>query len=80
MEWETGAVVVSTRGRDQGRKMCVVGKKRGYVLVGDGKERPLERPKRKNPKHLEHTALQLSVAQMRSNRAVKQALKGNPEA
>ena len=49
---ERGRVVVSAAGRDKGRLLAVVGTKDGMVLVCDGKERPLHRAKRKNPRHL----------------------------
>ncbi len=75
MDWEIGAVAESLRGRDTGKRMCVVGTAEGFVLVCDGKERPLQRPKRKNPKHLKRENALLTAAQMRSNRAIKQALK-----
>lgn len=75
MEWQIGAVAESLCGRDKGKRMCVVGETAGFVLVCDGKERPLERPKRKNPKHLKREDQMLSADQMRSNRAIKQALK-----
>ena len=70
MEWEIGTVVYALRGRDRGKAMCVVDTCETRVFVCDGKERPLLKPKAKNPKHLQKTA-----AQMQSNRAIKQALK-----
>ncbi len=75
MDWKTGTVVRSLCGRDAGRLLCVVSADGTHVFVCDGKERPLDRPKRKNPKHLEKTAYVLTAEQMRSNRALKKALK-----
>jgi ribosomal protein L14E/L6E/L27E len=50
---EPGTVVTSVRGRDRGRSY-VVTKDLGerYVLVADGRVRTLERPKKKNVRHL----------------------------
>ena len=75
MEWKNGMVVRSLCGRDKDRLLCVCGKENGRMLVCDGKERPMNRPKRKNPKHLAPTKNSLTAEQMRSNRAIKQALK-----
>lgn len=75
MEWEQGTVVRSEKGRDKGKLLCVVGQAGARVLVCDGKERPLSKPKAKNPKHLTPQPKKLHMAQMRSDRAIKQALK-----
>lgn len=55
MEFELGSVVISRAGRDKGYFMAVVGEDKGFPLTADGKERPLDRPKKKNPKHLQRT-------------------------
>ena len=70
-----GKVVCSAAGRDKGRFMVVVGVNGDFPLVCDGKERPLERPKLKNPKHLQFTNLELEPQQYSSNRSLRRALK-----
>ena len=55
--------------------MVVVGEERGMLLVCNGKERPLERPKAKNLKHLSLTNSSLDNEQFSSNRALRKALK-----
>lgn len=80
MEWKQGMVVRSLRGRDKECFLCVVSVDENYVFVCDGKARPLERAKRKNPKHVEKTPYMLTSQDLQSNRAVKQALKKFPEA
>ena len=50
-----GSIVLATAGRDQEGLFFVVGESEGFLLLADGKNRTLEHPKRKNPKHL-HTA------------------------
>ena len=50
---EIGRIVTSTAGRDEGQAFVVVGRlDRKHVLVSDGNRRPLERPKKKNVRHL----------------------------
>lgn len=72
---QIGQVVKILAGRDAGKYAAVVDENDGCVFVCDGKERPLERSKRKNLKHIEPTALVLSTEQLQSNRALKKALK-----
>ncbi|MBR5234250.1 MAG: KOW domain-containing RNA-binding protein [Clostridia bacterium] len=45
------------------------------VYVCDGKERPVERPKKKNPLHLAKTRFVLSEENTATNRSLKKALK-----
>ena len=72
---EQGTVVMSTAGRDKGYLLCVVGEEDGYVLLCDGKERPLERPKRKNPRHIELLAQLPPITwELRGNQALRKAL------
>lgn len=70
-----GSVVISKAGRDKTKVMVVVEETENYLLVCDGKERPVERPKRKNPKHLKLTGLHLKAHQLETNRALRKALK-----
>lgn len=72
---EKGRVVRSLAGRDQNRLLAVMGEVDGLYLLCDGKERPLSRPKRKNPRHLLPTADHLTEAQMSTNRALRKALR-----
>ena len=56
-----GQLVISTRGRDAGTHYLIVALLDGeHVLVADGRKRSVERPKKKNRKHL---ALTLRVAE-----------------
>lgn len=47
-----GSIVLASAGRDQEGLFFVVGESDGFLLLADGKSRKLERPKRKNPRHL----------------------------
>ena len=73
--WGIGTVVESLAGRDKGYLLCVIGWEDGCVLVADGKERPLERPKKKNPNHLAPLLqLQALTWELRGNKALRKAL------
>ena len=75
MELEVGSVVFSKAGRDKGKLMSVVEVKENCVFVCDGKERPVERPKMKNLRHISITAKKLEKEQLCSNRRLKKALR-----
>lgn len=51
--FDVGRVVLSKQGHDKGRYFAVVGLvDEKYVLIADGETRRLEKPKRKQTKHL----------------------------
>ena len=71
----TGSVVRSTAGRDREKLLLVVGVTEAGVLVCDGKERPLERPKRKNPRHLAYVGDGQEILKAAvGNKALRRAL------
>ena len=51
-EFKISDVVKSTAGRDQGQLFYVVGADGRYLMLANGKDRTLERPKRKKCKHV----------------------------
>ena len=55
MNFSKGMIVLSKAGHDSGRLMLVTATDDSFVYVADGKERKLEKPKRKNPLHLSKT-------------------------
>ena len=69
-----GRIVCSKAGRDKGMFMVVVGCKEKALLVCDGKERPIERPKLKNIKHLAVTNSSLEEKQFATNRSLRRSL------
>ena len=69
-----GRIVCSKAGRDKGYFMVVVKQEGDFLLVCDGKERPLERPKRKNAKHLMFTNTVLENDSFKTNKHLKKAL------
>lgn len=72
---ERGTVVRSLAGRDSNRLLAVMQADEKSVLVCDGKERPIDRPKKKNLRHVEATGIILSGDSLATNRALKKALK-----
>ncbi len=74
MEIEVGRVVRSKAGHDSNDIFAVVGFDEKYIFISDGKERRVEKPKRKNPKHIEITSYVLSPEEMAANGRLKKAL------
>jgi len=71
---ETGRIVIASAGRDKDAYFVVTGESEGYVLLCDGKGRPFERPKRKNPRHIKPTDDSLPMEGIKTNRALRRAL------
>ena len=74
MDFKAGQVVKSAAGRDKGRLLAVIGEENGFVLVCDGRERPLERAKVKNPRHLEKTSMSIDAVSMAGNKILRKTL------
>lgn len=69
---EVGQLVTSKRGRDFGRKYVVVKfYDNGYADLVDGVVRKLDRPKRKNVKHLVIHATSLQLEEL-DNKAIRE--------
>ena len=71
-------VVISKAGRDKGYPLAVVGFDGDRVLVADGRERPLARPKKKNPMHLAATKKTVAVEGV-SDKALRRSLRTEAE-
>lgn len=71
---ERGTVVRSLAGRDREKLLAVIESDNNRVLLCDGKERPIDRPKSKNIRHVEPIGLTVTEAEMSTNRALKKAL------
>lgn len=74
MQLEAGQVVRVMAGHDKDSYMLVVGFESDRVLLCDGRQRPLERPKRKNPLHVAATNHRLDDETARTNRSLRKAL------
>ena len=69
-----GSVVVSSAGRDKGTFRAVLRLEPDGVWIADGRRRPLERPKRKNPRHVAETPFTAEEASMATNRELRRTL------
>lgn len=69
-----GTIICSKAGRDSGSFMIVLGESNGKLLVADGKERPVDRPKLKSIKHVSLTTHTVTEEQMLTNRSIRHAL------
>lgn len=74
MSFCKGELVLCTAGREKDKILCVTHCDEKFVYVCDGKERPISKPKRKNPKHIQKTNKMLSDDHMRTDRALRRAL------
>lgn len=75
MEIAKGCVVKSVAGHDGGRFYVVLSLADGFAVIADGKERKLERPKRKNLRHLRPTNTVLDVETLTTNNKLRRALR-----
>ena len=74
MDFKRGQIVISTAGHDKGEMLVIAGFEKTQVLVCDGKHRLLEKPKGKNPKHLEATDRLLDKDSMATNKMLRKTL------
>ena len=73
---QRGVIVVSSAGKDKGQRMAVSHSDGDFVYVINGREHPVDRPKRKNPRHLQSTGLTVTESDMETNRSLRRALNG----
>lgn len=69
-----GLVVKAKAGRDKDDFFVVLEFDEKYVFICNGKRRTLEKPKKKNIKHLALTNTVLPIDELISNKRVKSAL------
>ena len=74
MQGDTGRIVQSLAGHDAGVFYVVVAEEKGRVLLADGGRYGLERPKRKNPKHIRKTNTRLEASSFTTNQQLRKAL------
>ncbi|MCI9225540.1 MAG: hypothetical protein HFE91_08725 [Acutalibacter sp.] len=75
MELKRGQVVKSRAGRDKDSYMAVLELDPPWVVLADGKKRPVERPKRKKLMHISPTLIVLSEEALATNRKLRAALR-----
>lgn len=59
-----GRIVISKAGRDKGIWFVVVGNQNGWIYIANGNQRKLEKPKKKNQKHLVKTNKSLEIGKI----------------
>ena len=69
-----GRIVFSKAGRDKNHLMVVVSADDKFLYICDGKERPLEKPKRKNVKHAAFTNTILDENSYKTDKALRREL------
>lgn len=74
MDIVKGSVVKAKAGRDKDDFFVVVETDSEYAMICNGKQRPVEKPKRKKLKHLSATKTVVEVSSMSTNREIKKAL------
>lgn len=77
MNIEVGSVVKSLAGKDRDRFFCVVGltgDEKAYCLLRDGKLFKVEKPKKKNVKHINATGFKLQSEALQVNKHLKKAI------
>jgi len=62
-------------GRDKHQFFCIVELSRDSVKLADGKTRRLEKPKRKNLKHIQATTTILDLEVVNTNKRLRASLK-----
>ena len=73
MEWKPGTVVRNQGGHDVGF-FIVVSFDGKFVYIANGKSRLLEKPKKKNPKHLSPTRTVLDMTSITTDKKLREAL------
>lgn len=71
-----GMVVKSMAGHDSGSYYAVMRVENGFAYIADGKLRKVERPKKKNPLHLQKTLTTVELAEI-TNKKTKICIIGS---
>lgn len=71
---ERGSIVKATAGKEKGSFFVVLELKKKYVIISDGRHRPIEKAKKKNLKHIIATNTVLSEAFLETNRKIRKSL------
>ena len=71
---ELGTIVYSKSGHDAHRFYVVVEKSGGRGYIADGRRPKLEKPKRKNPRHLAKTAKQVALSEVDTDQKLRRLL------
>ena len=72
---KAGQVVLSLRGHDKDSFFVITKVEGGFCWIADGGERPLARPKRKNPRHLRPTRWTVEPEKAATDRQLRRILR-----
>lgn len=75
MSFKVGQIVKSLAGHDKGDLLMITDLDEKSVFVSDGKARPLQKPKRKNLRHVEATSHILDVSLIATNRKLRTTIR-----
>ena len=71
---EKGNIVKSLSGHDKGGFFVCLDADEKFAIIADGKERKLEKPKKKNLKHLAKTSASVNVLELATNKQIRLVL------
>lgn len=74
MDLKIGSVVISKAGHDSGEMFAVMSIEDKNVFLSDGRQRKVEKPKKKNLKHIAVTTHIIQSEYLQTNRKLKKAL------
>lgn len=74
MDYQIGQLVFSRAGRDKGLCFAVLGTDKDRVLIANGKERRVAKPKAKKEKHLCQTKTYVSEDALTSDKLLSRAI------
>ena len=69
-----GKIVCSKAGSDKGKFLVVINTENDRVFIADGKRYKLSSPKLKNPKHLAFTETTLNIAELKTDKKLRNTL------
>ncbi len=72
---EKGAIVRSTAGHDKGRLYVVLSAEGKNLFLADGRRRTMDKPKKKQIKHVEFTGAETDVSKLKLNAHVRKVIK-----
>lgn len=72
---EIGSVVVNKTGKEKTKFFAVTGFDESFCFLANGRDRKLDKPKKKNLRHVQETRTILDANQMESDKALWEALK-----
>ena len=74
MELRKGQIVKSVKGHDKGDLLMIADFDEKRVLLCDGKQRKLNKPKVKNLKHIELTGFEVDIKEVDTDRKLRKTL------